>query len=156
MSHIHQTPGHVDHTVEVFIIHDGKVLLRKHEKYGIWLSVGGHIELGEDPNQAALRETKEEVGLDIALIAPVSFTIFDEENYQELIPPVFVNRHRISDTHEHVTYTYFATTRSNDVKPESESDEWKWFTEAEIKQATDLRPHVKHYALAAFQATVKL
>ena len=61
MPHIHNK---IDFTVEVFIVYDNKVLLRKHDKYGMWLSVGGHIELDEDSNQAALREVKEEVGLE--------------------------------------------------------------------------------------------
>src|SRR3989344_1951021 len=38
----------------------------------IWLSVGGHIEHDEDPSQAAIREVKEEVGLDVKL--------FDDED----------------------------------------------------------------------------
>ncbi len=62
MPHIHEK---IDFTVEVFIVYDNKVLLRKHDKYKKWLSIGGHIELDEDPNQAAIREVKEEVGLDI-------------------------------------------------------------------------------------------
>jgi len=53
MPHIHDK---IDFTVEVFIVHNNKVLLRKHDKYKIWLSVGGHIELNEDPNQAAIRD----------------------------------------------------------------------------------------------------
>lgn len=53
MAHIHEK---IDFTVEVFVVFQNKVLLRKHDKYKIWLSVGGHIELDEDPNQAALRE----------------------------------------------------------------------------------------------------
>ena len=59
MAHIHEK---IYFTVEVFVVYGNKVLLRKHDKYGIWLSVGGHIELDEDPNQAALREVREEVG----------------------------------------------------------------------------------------------
>lgn len=149
MPHIHQTPGHLDHTVEVFVVHNGKVLLRKHEKYGIWLSVGGHIELDEDSNQAAIREVKEEVGLDITLVAPKGFVDFKEAGHQELLPPVFVNRHRINDDHEHVTYTYFATSSSDTVTPESENDIWQWFTKADIEANPELRPHVKHYALTA-------
>jgi 8-oxo-dGTP pyrophosphatase MutT (NUDIX family) len=57
----------IDVTVEVFVVFRNRVLLRKHEKYGIWLSVGGHIEPDEDPNQAAVREVREEAGLEIAL-----------------------------------------------------------------------------------------
>jgi 8-oxo-dGTP pyrophosphatase MutT (NUDIX family) len=152
MSHIHQTPGHVDHTVEVFIVYKDKVLLRKHEKYGIWLSVGGHIELDEDPNQSALREVKEEVGLDITLLTPKDFRVFKEDGYQELIPPVFTNRHRINTDHEHVTYTYFASSTHDVVKPESENDVWQWFSKDEIETSLDLRPRVKHYALTALAA----
>lgn len=149
MPHIHQAPGQIDHTVEVFVVNNDKVLLRKHDKYGIWLSVGGHIELNEDPNQAAIREVKEEVGLDINLIAPKDFIALDEPNHQELIPPVFINRHRINDEHEHVTLTYFATSASGKVTPENEDDVWLWFTEAEIETSTELSQHIKHYALTA-------
>ena len=64
MPHIHEK---MDFTVETFIVHKNKVLLRKHDKLKIWMSVGGHVELDEDPVEAALREVKEEVGLDITL-----------------------------------------------------------------------------------------
>ena len=65
MPHIHEK---IDFTVEVFIVHKDKVLLRMHDKYKKWMSVGGHIELHEDPVEAAHREVKEEVGLDIELV----------------------------------------------------------------------------------------
>lgn len=149
MPHIHKAPGQIDQTVEVFVVHSGKVLLRKHDKYGIWLSVGGHIELNEDPNQAAVREVKEEVGLDVELIAPENFITFDEVNHQELIPPVFINRHRINDKHEHVTLTYFATSPSSEVVPENRYDVWAWLTKAEIEANNELGQHIKHYALTA-------
>ena len=53
MPHIHDN---IDFTAEVFVVYKGRVLLRKHDKYKMWLSVGGHIEPDEDPNQAAVRE----------------------------------------------------------------------------------------------------
>ena len=62
MPHLHEK---IDFTAEVFIVYQNKVLLRKHDKYKMWLSVGGHIELDEEPNQAAVREVKEEAGLDV-------------------------------------------------------------------------------------------
>lgn len=52
MPHIHEK---IDFTAEVFVVYKNKVLLRLHDKYKIWLSVGGHIELHEEPNQAAVR-----------------------------------------------------------------------------------------------------
>ena len=61
MPHIHEK---VDFTVEVFIVYKNKVLLRMHDKHHAWISIGGHIELGEDPEESAIREVKEEVGLE--------------------------------------------------------------------------------------------
>lgn len=65
MPHIHEK---IDMVVDVFIVHNGRVLLRKHDKYHTWLGPGGHIELDEDPNEAALREMQEEAGLGVRLI----------------------------------------------------------------------------------------
>ena len=56
-------------TATGFLVRDGKVLLVNHRKLKRWLPVGGHIEAGEDPMQALRREVREEVGLDIAIVA---------------------------------------------------------------------------------------
>ena len=149
MPHIHTLPNQVDYTVEVFIVHNSKVLLRKHDKYKIWLSVGGHIELNEDPNQAAIREVKEEVGLDVALYSPQPVPEYAEVGYTELIPPAFLNRHRINDSHEHVTSTYFGTVDSDQVAPENKSDIWHWFTRDEIISSKEIKESIKNYALRA-------
>ena len=143
MAHIHEK---IDFTVEVCIVYKNKVLLRRHDKYNLWLSVGGHIDLGEDPNEAAVREVKEEVGLDVQLMDTRGIRP-DTNDYRELIPPVFLNRHRISATHEHVSMTYFATSESDHVVPEYESDrsdEWRWVSKEELAEM-DLQPHVRAY-----------
>jgi ADP-ribose pyrophosphatase YjhB (NUDIX family) len=65
MPHIHEK---IDFTVSLFIVEGEKVLLVHHKKLDRWLPIGGHIELDEDPEQAAYREAKEECGLEIELI----------------------------------------------------------------------------------------
>lgn len=147
MPHIHEK---IDFAVEVFIVHDKKVLLRKHDKYGIWLSVGGHIELDEDPNQAALREVKEEVGLDVTLYDTREFT-HKEEGFVELIAPVALNRHNISDTHEHISLIYFAKAHTDKVIPEKETDEWRWCEEKDIPLLEGIRPDIVFYATEAIK-----
>jgi ADP-ribose pyrophosphatase YjhB (NUDIX family) len=147
MPHIHEK---IDFTAEVFIVYKGKVLLRMHDKYHIWLSVGGHIELDEDPNEAAVREVQEEVGLDVVLHGQVAPST--EKDFKDLIPPEFVSRHRINATHEHVVFVYFATAIS-DVLTLSEAEmtsECKWFTREDLLSGEfELRDNVKRYALAA-------
>lgn len=145
MAHIHEK---IDFTVEVFVVHKGKVLLRKHDKYGIWLSVGGHIELDEDPNQAAIREVKEEVGLDIELHDTRSIKI-DTKEFKELIAPVSLYRHPVSDTHEHVSLVYFAEASTDTVIPENETDVWRWCAKDDVDSLEEIRESVAHYALRA-------
>lgn len=64
--------GHYHHTAHVwFYTQNGNVLLsQRSAKKSIcplmWdVSVAGHIDTGENPKQAAIRETKEEIGLTI-------------------------------------------------------------------------------------------
>jgi nucleoside triphosphatase len=54
-------------TVGVFIFNaEGKLLLLQSHKWpGKYVVPGGHVELGERIEQAAIREAKEETGLDI-------------------------------------------------------------------------------------------
>jgi 8-oxo-dGTP pyrophosphatase MutT (NUDIX family) len=144
----------VDFTVEVFVVYENKVLLRKHDKYGIWLSVGGHIEPNEDPIEAAIREVKEEVGLDITLIPTTEILNIELDRYKHIIPPAFINRHRINKNHEHVTLSYFAKANSDKVKQgDSEiSEDWKWFTLEELEQITEnISETVKEYARTALK-----
>lgn len=152
MLHIHDK---IDFTTEVFVVFQNKVLLRKHDKYKIWLSVGGHIELDEDPTQAAIREVKEKVGIDVRLFGqPISVGDEGESGYRELLPPRFMNRHHISDTHDHVTLTYFALAKTDSIRNQDDehSDELKWFSKEElIDPKFGIRDSVQKYALAALQ-----
>ncbi len=147
MPHIHEK---IDFTVEVFIVYKNKVLLRLHDKYNIWLSVGGHIELDEDPNQAAAREVKEEVGLDIKLFDDLKIYNENNEDHKELIPPKFLNIHKINNVHKHTGLVYFAKTNSDRVIPEKPTDQWKWLTREELDDM-DLRPNIRFYAETALK-----
>jgi 8-oxo-dGTP diphosphatase len=149
MPHIHDEPGQYDHAVEVFVVCEGKVLIRKHEKYHLWIGVGGHIELDEDPNQAAIREVREEVGLDVKLWSPVQLPTAGGDDI-ELVPPVFLNRHPINDSHSHIANVYFATSPNRDVIPEFKNDEWRWLSRDEVeKNQLGMKPNIRHYALVA-------
>jgi len=156
MSHIHEK---IDFTVEVFVVHKNRVLLRLHDKYKFWLSVGGHIELDEDPNQTALREVMEEVGLKVELYKDsnldlVEFKDKEKRKYKELIPPQFLNRHNITDTHEHVSLTYFAKSKTDKLNlSKSElTDGCKWFTKEELDDPNfGIKDRIKFYAKSALE-----
>src|SRR5436190_20353495 len=103
MPHIHEK---IDFTVAVFVVHAGRVLLVHHRKLDQWLPLGGHIELDEDPEQAALREAREESGFEVELLGERPPTT--EPGTRALIGPRFLDIHRINDTHEHIGMIYWA------------------------------------------------
>ena len=107
MAHIHEK---IDFTVAIFVVHDGKVLVIHHRNLNKWLPLGGHIELDEDPETAALREAKEESGLEVELLGERPPTT--APGTRALIAPRFLDIHRITDTHEHIGMIYWARPKS--------------------------------------------
>ena len=110
MGHLHEK---IDFTVAMFIVHENQVLLIHHRKLDKWLPIGGHIELDEDPEMAALREAKEESGLDIELVGERPPTT--EPGTRALIAPRFLDIHRINPTHEHIGMIYWARPKQGKV-----------------------------------------
>ncbi|MDP2656194.1 MAG: NUDIX domain-containing protein [bacterium] len=151
MPHIHDK---IDFVVETYIVYKNTVLLRKHDKYKMWLSVGGHIELHEDPNEAAVREVKEEVGLDVILHTEEGRQPAFGDYDQSLIPPQYLERHHINDIHEHIAFIYFATTQTNVLQLSAEeiTEECRWFTKEELESNRDgITDKVQFYALKALE-----
>jgi ADP-ribose pyrophosphatase YjhB (NUDIX family) len=51
-------------SVAIFCRQGGEILLIRHKRLGTWLPVGGELEAGETPLEAARRELREETGLE--------------------------------------------------------------------------------------------
>lgn len=152
MTHIHES---IDFIVSIYIVHNDKVLLIKHKELGLWLPIGGHIELNEDPEEAILREVKEECGLEIEILSTKPNLTF--EDFKFLYPPAFIDIHKINDTHQHIGLEYFAKSKSDKViLNESEHTNIKWFNQEELKEKKyNLRGNVIFYSKEALKITNK-
>ena len=149
MAHIHEK---IDFTVAIFVVHGGKILLIHHRKLNKWLPLGGHIELDEEPEQAALREAKEESGIDVELLGERPPTT--SPGTRALIAPRFLDIHRISDTHEHIGMIYWARPKdSAQVRCATEEHhDIRWCTADELATLNPrMSDAVKWYCLKAIE-----
>lgn len=62
-----------DYGVGVLVVQDGRFLCGTRQKEGSIGGPGGHIEAGESPEDAAIRETREEFGITPKDLMPVAF-----------------------------------------------------------------------------------
>lgn len=139
-----------DFTVSIIIVCKEKALLHLHKKMDKWLPVGGHIECDELPEEAALREVKEESGLEIVLYNPDKQV--DMADAKQLIRPAHILLEDIKLGHQHIDSVYYANAKSFDVKLEDgEATDLKWFTMDEIKNLVNVPENVKICALEAIE-----
>ena len=154
MAHIHEK---IDFTVAIFVVHAGKILLIHHRQLDQWLPLGGHIELDEDPESAALREAREESGLEVELLGERPPTT--GPGTRALIAPRFLDIHRINPTHEHIGMIYWARPRGDDGAPAadpklaaSEHHDIRWCPAADLdKLQPPMSEAVKWYCRAAIR-----
>lgn len=128
-SRAHFVPGHF--TASCYIVDDaGRLLLHHHRRLHRWLQMGGHVEPGESPDRAALREGCEESGLgDLALLAG---GIFDLDIHG--IPAA-----KGEPDHDHFDVRYLARTSAPDAiqLDRAESNDLAWVS---LDRAAELMP----------------
>ncbi len=111
-----------DFTVAVFVVHDRQVLLHRHRRLKRWLPPGGHIEPGELPDDAAVREVWEETGVQATLSGPSSIDVALPGQPRQLTRPAGVQLADIAPNHQHIDLIYFATG-----VPAEPRDDVGWF-----------------------------
>ncbi|MEP1125011.1 MAG: NUDIX domain-containing protein [Ilumatobacter sp.] len=115
----HADPTHV--TGSAIVVGPRGVLLLKHKRLGIWLQPGGHVDANETPWDAALREAREETGLEVSFAGPL-----DDDGVPELI---HVDVHEGGRGHTHLDTRYLLDGGDADPSPSAdESQEIGWFS----------------------------
>lgn len=113
----HASPQHV--TASAIVTSEAGVVLHLHKRLAIWLQPGGHIDAGEKPWNAALRETREETGLPVTA-GPVPEHL------------IHVDVHAGPRGHTHLDLRYQLTADPvPPAPPAGESPDVRWFSWAE-------------------------
>jgi 8-oxo-dGTP pyrophosphatase MutT (NUDIX family) len=92
-------------TVSGFVVHEGLVALHWHRKLDMWLPAGGHIEEGEDPVQAVLREVAEEFALEAEVVSAAPRVGYDG-GPKQVPPPYVILDCWVTPDHGHVDHVY--------------------------------------------------
>lgn len=132
-------------TASVFIVYQDQVLLHKHKRFGLWLPVGGYLEGNELPHEAAMREAREEVGLEIEIIHEDLVVSGREREiphgqYLTLINP--------APGVEQVDFTFFGISQSNQITSEEGIKDFRWLSLEDLEQF-EIEEKTRKYAREA-------
>jgi len=124
-------------TASALVVSSRGIVLHRHRLLGIWIQPGGHVDAGESPESAALRETLEETGLVARHLDPVEL--------------FHVDLHPGPKGHTHYDLRYVVVAPPLDPSPpENESPEVDWFDfeAAQVRGEPSLAPVLAKLARA--------
>lgn len=114
-------------SVAIFARHQNSILLIKHRRLGLWLPVGGELHPGESPQAAAVRELREETGLE-GVFATDPQALAGQ-------PPGLIGyeEHPAGNKGMHLNFNFLVDVASCRVAPNHEFEEHVWVDRADAR-----------------------
>lgn len=129
--------GHI--TASGLVIEFDKVLLIRHPYLGLWIQPGGHIDEGETPESAAIRETQEETGILCELV-------WQENSLVDVDVHIIPNNPAKKEP-EHIHIDLCFALKSSRMVNAVEAIEWRWHEQSAVTDDRTKRAVKAYYAL---------
>lgn len=118
-----------------YLIKENKVLLVHHKKFDKWTPPGGHLEENETPDQALIREWKEELNLDISILPAYESAFSGDSNATPVPMPFHIDLEREGFDVPHIGHFFYVKLLDENQIiniQESELHDAKWFSKEDL------------------------
>jgi 8-oxo-dGTP pyrophosphatase MutT (NUDIX family) len=133
-------------SVAVYARRQERVLVIAHRRLGTWLPIGGELEAGETPIEAAVRELREETGIEATFRALAGAP--------DGVPPGLIGyeEHTAGSKGLHMNFVFLAAVPGvAEVVPNDEFTRWRWVDRTELAQL-DSPVNVRQFGYLALDA----
>jgi 8-oxo-dGTP pyrophosphatase MutT (NUDIX family) len=132
-------------SVAIYARRGDRVLVIEHRRLRTWLPVGGELEPGETPLEAAARELREETGLGGAF-RPLAGAL-------DGVPPGLLGyeEHQAGSKGRHLNFVFVCEVEHEEVQPNDELLAWRWVDRDELARL-ESPLNVRQFGFAALDA----
>ena len=133
-------------SVAVYARRGARVLVIEHRRLATWLPIGGELEPGETPHEAARRELREETGL-VGRFRPLAGAL-------DGVPPGLLGyeEHPAGSKGIHLNFVFVAEVAEDaEVAPNHEFSAWRWVDRGELDGVTSPL-NVRQFGVLALEA----
>ncbi len=132
-------------SVAIYARRGERVLVIEHRRLKTWLPIGGELEAGETPLEAARRELREETGLE-GQFRPLRGAL-------DGVPAGLIGyeEHEAGSKGLHMNFVFVCEVASESITPNDELVSWRWVDRAELSRL-DSPLNVRQFGFLALDA----